>query len=54
MQTLAAQLKGDRAVAVDVRGILEALDVVFDADRLVLEMTTGAFARTEAEADARR
>ena len=44
----------NRAVAVDSRGILEALDEVFDADRLVLEITTGAFARTEAEADARR
>ncbi len=44
----------NRAVAVDARGILEALDVVFDADRLVQEMTTGAFFRSEAEADARR
>jgi len=44
----------NRAVAVDSRGILEALDVVFDADRLVLEMTRGILARTEAEADARR
>jgi hypothetical protein len=44
----------NRAVAVDARGILEALDEVFDADRLVLEITTGAFTRTEAEADARR
>lgn len=44
----------NRCVAVDVRGILEALDVIYDADRLVLEMTTGDFARTEAEADSRR
>ena len=44
----------NRAVAVDSRGILEALDEVFGADRLVLEMTTGTFVRTEAEADARR
>ena len=44
----------NRAVAVDARGILEALDVIYDADRLVLEMTTGHFARTEAEADSRR
>jgi hypothetical protein len=44
----------NRAVAVDARGILEALDEVFEADRLVLEITTGEFARTEAEADARR
>ena len=44
----------NRAVSVDSRGILEALDEVFGADRLVLEMTTGVFVRTEAEADARR
>jgi len=44
----------NRAVSVDARGILEALDVIYDADRLVLELTTGAFARTEAEADSRR
>ncbi|MGW8265996.1 MAG: S46 family peptidase, partial [Longimicrobiales bacterium] len=44
----------NRAVAVDSRGILEALDDVFGADRLVLEVTTGVFVRTEAEADARR
>jgi hypothetical protein len=44
----------NRAVSVDARGILEALDVIYDADRLVLEMTTGAFARTETEADSRR
>jgi hypothetical protein len=44
----------NRAVAVDVRGMLEALDDVYDADRLVLELTTGTFAATEAEADAAR
>jgi hypothetical protein len=44
----------NRAVAVDVRGMLEALDDVYDADRLVLELTTGTMARTEAEADASR
>ncbi len=44
----------NRTVSVDARGILEALAEVFDADRLVLEMTSGEFARTEAEADARR
>ncbi len=44
----------NRAVAVDGRGILEALDVVYEADRLVLEVTTGEFHPTEAEADARR
>ncbi len=41
-----------RAVAVDVRGILEALDDVYDADRLVLELTSGRVFATEAEADA--
>ncbi len=44
----------NRAVAVDVRGMLEALDDIYDADRLVLELTTGRFAATEAEADAVR
>jgi hypothetical protein len=44
----------NRCVSVDARGILESLDVIFDADRLVLELTTGEFARSEAEADARR
>jgi hypothetical protein len=44
----------NRAVAVDVRGMLEALDDIYDADRLVLELTTGRFAATEAEADAAR
>ena len=42
----------NRAVAVDVRGILEALDEMYDADRLVLELTTGTMAETEEEADA--
>jgi len=41
-------------VSVDARGILETLGDVFGANRLVLEMTTGQFVRTEAEADARR
>jgi hypothetical protein len=44
----------NRTVSVDARGILEALGDVFGANRLVLEMTTGQFVRTEAEADARR
>jgi hypothetical protein len=44
----------NRAVAVDVRGILEALDEMYDADRLVLELTTGQMAETEEEADAVR
>jgi hypothetical protein len=42
----------NRAVAVDVRGILEALDDMYDADRLVLELTTGRLVPTEDEADA--
>ncbi len=41
-----------RSVAVDARGILEALDDIYDADRLVLELTTGRMAATEDEADA--
>lgn len=44
--------RANRAVAVDARGILEALDDIYDADRIVLELTTGRLARTEAEADA--
>jgi hypothetical protein len=42
----------NRTVAVDVRGILEALDEIYDADRIVLELTTGQLVDTEAEADA--
>ncbi|MEM6648404.1 MAG: S46 family peptidase, partial [Bacteroidota bacterium] len=41
-----------RSVAVDVRGMLEALDEIYDADRLVLELLTGDAVATEAEADA--
>ncbi len=41
----------NRAVAVDVRGILSALDVVYDVDRIVLEIKTGKLVATEAEAD---
>jgi hypothetical protein len=44
----------NRAVAVDGRGILEALAEIFEADRLVQEMTTGAFSRSESEAGAKR
>jgi hypothetical protein len=44
----------NRAVAVDARGILEALDVMYGADRLVLEMTSGELVTSEAAADARR
>jgi len=40
-----------RAIAVDARGILEALDEIYDADRLVLELTTGRTVATEDEAD---
>ena len=43
----------NRSVSVDIRAILEALDVVYDMDRLVLELTTGELVATEAEADAR-
>ena len=42
----------NRAVAVDARGMLEALDDIYDADRLVLELKGTAFVPTEAEADA--
>jgi len=41
-----------RNIMVDVRAIREALDQVYDADRIVLEITTGRMVRTEAEADA--
>ena len=40
-----------RAVSVDARGILEALDEIYDADRIVLELTTGRMVATEDEAD---
>lgn len=43
-----------RAISVDVRGMLEALDDIYDADRLVLELTTGEVKATEEEADAAR
>jgi hypothetical protein len=41
-----------RNIMVDVRAIREALDEVYDADRIVLEILTGRMVRTEAEADA--
>lgn len=41
-----------RSISVDARGILEALDDMYDADRLVLETTSGRFAGSEEEADA--
>lgn len=43
-----------RTVSVDSRGMLEAIDHVYDADRLALELSTGTLAQTEAEADALR
>lgn len=46
--------ESNRAVAVDARGILAALDHIYDADRIVVELTTGRLAATEAEADAVR
>lgn len=44
----------NRSVTVDSRAIIEALDVVYDMDRLVLELLTGQLVETEAEADQRR
>jgi hypothetical protein len=41
----------NRSVTVDVRAILEALDEIYDSDRLVLELTTGRLVQTEEEAD---
>lgn len=41
----------NRAIGVDARGMLEALDEIYDADRLVLELTTGTLASSEEEAD---
>lgn len=40
-----------RNVMVDIRAIHAALDVVYDADRVVKELLTGRLFRTEAEAD---
>ncbi|MBT8397386.1 MAG: S46 family peptidase [Gemmatimonadetes bacterium] len=41
-----------RNIMVDVRAIKEAMDVVYDADRIVQEILTHRLFRTEAEADA--
>jgi hypothetical protein len=41
-----------RNVMVDVRAILAALDHVYDADRIVLELETGKLYETEQAADA--
>ncbi|MDX1741962.1 MAG: S46 family peptidase, partial [Rhodothermales bacterium] len=43
-----------RTVSVDSRGMMEALDVVYDMDRLVLELQEGKLAPTEQEADEQR
>ncbi|HUP53116.1 MAG TPA: S46 family peptidase [Longimicrobiales bacterium] len=44
----------NRSVAVDIRAILESLDEIYDADRLVLELTTGRLVETEEAADQAR
>jgi hypothetical protein len=44
----------NRSVTVDVRAIIEALDEIYDADRLVLELTTGRLVETEQAADQAR
>ncbi len=44
----------NRSISVDARGILEALDEIYDADRIALELTTGQLFSTEQEADAAR
>ncbi len=41
-----------RNVMVDARAVIEALDVVYDLDRVVQELRTGEIVETEAEADA--
>jgi S1-C subfamily serine protease len=43
---------GGRSVAVDSRGMIEALDEIYDMDRIVLELKTGQLSETEAAADA--
>ena len=42
-----------RTVSVDARGMLEALDEIYDMDRIVLELIQHELIATEAEADAR-
>ncbi|NNF38528.1 MAG: S46 family peptidase [Gemmatimonadetes bacterium] len=44
----------NRSVTVDARGILEALDHVYDMDRIVVELVDGALHEDEAAADAAR
>jgi hypothetical protein len=46
--------EANRSVTVDVRAILESLDEIYDADRLVLELTTGRLVETEQAADQAR
>lgn len=41
-----------RNIMVDMRAVKETLDKVYDADRIVLELTTGTMAETEEAADA--
>ncbi len=43
-----------RAVSVDARGILEVLDDIYEADRLVQELVSDILISTEAEADSRQ
>lgn len=42
----------NRSIAVDVRGMIEALDDMYSADRLVLELLRGDLVESEEEADA--
>ena len=44
----------NRSVTVDIRAVIESLDEIYDADRLVLELTTGRLAETEQAADEAR
>ena len=44
----------NRSVTVDIRAVLEALDHVYDMDRLVLELRSGRLVETEAAADQNR
>jgi len=41
-----------RNIMVDMRSVRETLDKIYDADRIVLELTTGTMAETEEAADA--
>ena len=38
-----------RNIMVDARAIITSLDIVYDADRIVRELSTGQLLRTEAE-----